>query len=146
MGKKSRAQRCQICGCTEADSGVCVERTGEPCHWVEEDLCSACLAIAAFEGIAGLGVHEACRRVETLSPRELQVLELVALGKTSREIWEALGVCRKTLDVHRFNAKRKLGEASIAGLPRHWHLYRLYRPIAEYYAQRAEHEAAEGGE
>jgi hypothetical protein len=34
---------CRICGCTDADCRQCVEKTGEPCHWVEEDLCSACV-------------------------------------------------------------------------------------------------------
>jgi hypothetical protein len=30
---------CKICGCT--DTHACDDH-GEPCHWVEEDLCSAC--------------------------------------------------------------------------------------------------------
>src|SRR5690606_22470939 len=34
---------CRKCGCTEYDCSNCVERTGEPCHWVEYDLCSACV-------------------------------------------------------------------------------------------------------
>lgn len=33
---------CRRCGCTDDDCRACVERTGEPCEWVEEDLCSAC--------------------------------------------------------------------------------------------------------
>lgn len=33
---------CRVCGCTEDDCGECVEETGEPCHWVEPDLCSRC--------------------------------------------------------------------------------------------------------
>jgi ParB/RepB/Spo0J family partition protein len=37
-----QARACRICGCTETDCRQCVEKTGEPCHWVEEDLCSAC--------------------------------------------------------------------------------------------------------
>lgn len=37
------ARRCRQCGCTEADCSGCVARTGEPCHWVEPDLCSACV-------------------------------------------------------------------------------------------------------
>ena len=36
---------CRRCGCTDLDCRECIERTGEPCFWVEEDLCSAC----AFE-------------------------------------------------------------------------------------------------
>jgi hypothetical protein len=33
---------CRICGCTDDGCIQCIEKTGEPCHWVEEDLCSAC--------------------------------------------------------------------------------------------------------
>lgn len=33
---------CRLCGCTDADCRQCIERTGEPCHWLEPDLCSAC--------------------------------------------------------------------------------------------------------
>jgi hypothetical protein len=40
MAKK---RRCRICGCTDDDCHQCVEKTGQPCHWVEEDLCSACV-------------------------------------------------------------------------------------------------------
>jgi len=34
---------CRKCGCTDDDCRGCVERTGSPCHWVERDLCSACV-------------------------------------------------------------------------------------------------------
>ena len=37
-------RRCRICGCTEDNCGNCVERTGQPCYWIEPDLCSACSA------------------------------------------------------------------------------------------------------
>jgi hypothetical protein len=36
-------QRCKKCGCTELDCSQCIEKTGEPCYWVKEDLCSACV-------------------------------------------------------------------------------------------------------
>ena len=45
---KSGVQKCRVCGCTDRDCRQCVEKTGEPCYWVEEDLCSAC----AWEGEA----------------------------------------------------------------------------------------------
>jgi hypothetical protein len=35
-------RRCRICGCTDDDCRQCIEKTGEPCYWVEPDLCSAC--------------------------------------------------------------------------------------------------------
>lgn len=33
---------CRKCGCTDDDCGACIERTGRPCWWHEDDLCSAC--------------------------------------------------------------------------------------------------------
>lgn len=33
---------CRICGCTDDDCSACIERVGIPCHWVTNDLCSAC--------------------------------------------------------------------------------------------------------
>jgi hypothetical protein len=36
------ARRCRVCGCTDGDCRQCIEATGMPCVWVEEDLCSAC--------------------------------------------------------------------------------------------------------
>lgn len=34
---------CRGCGCTDEDCSGCIARTGEPCSWVEPDLCSACV-------------------------------------------------------------------------------------------------------
>lgn len=39
-------RRCRVCGCTEVDCSGCIERTGEPCTWVEQDLCSACTEVS----------------------------------------------------------------------------------------------------
>lgn len=43
--KKSvpKERSCRVCGCTQDNCQQCIEKTGEPCHWVEEDLCSACV-------------------------------------------------------------------------------------------------------
>ena len=35
-------RKCRICGCTDDDCRQCIEKTGQPCYWVDEDLCSAC--------------------------------------------------------------------------------------------------------
>jgi hypothetical protein len=35
-------RRCRVCGCTDDDCSQCIAKTGKACHWVEEDLCSAC--------------------------------------------------------------------------------------------------------
>lgn len=47
MGPESPTHRttprtCRRCGCTDRDCRGCIGRTGEPCRWVEVDLCSAC--------------------------------------------------------------------------------------------------------
>ena len=34
-------QVCRVCGCRN-NAACCDEKTGETCHWVEPDLCSAC--------------------------------------------------------------------------------------------------------
>lgn len=40
--KLRAALTCRACGCTDNDCSGCIERTGEPCYWVEPGLCSAC--------------------------------------------------------------------------------------------------------
>lgn len=45
--------RCRVCGCTDTDRSGCLARTGEPCHWIEPNLCSAC----AGSGKAGEGTE-----------------------------------------------------------------------------------------
>lgn len=36
---------CKVCGCTDENCVPCIQRTGEPSYWVDDnrDLCSACL-------------------------------------------------------------------------------------------------------
>ncbi len=41
----TKVRRCRVCGCTEDDCSGCIERTGEPCHWIAPDLCSECEAV-----------------------------------------------------------------------------------------------------
>jgi hypothetical protein len=41
--------QCRVCGCTDDDCSQCIERTGQPCAWVEPwregvtNLCTACV-------------------------------------------------------------------------------------------------------
>jgi PRTRC genetic system protein E len=39
---QTKGRTCRVCGCTEDNCIQCIEKTGRPCHWVEDDLCSAC--------------------------------------------------------------------------------------------------------
>ncbi len=56
---------------------------------------------------------------ESLTRRELQVLQLVAEGKTTKEIAMSLSVSVKTADSHRSNIMHKLNMHSVADLVRY---------------------------
>lgn len=55
---------------------------------------------------------------DTLTPREREVLQLVAEGKTTKEIAAILGVSVKTADAHRTRLMQKLDIHDIANLTR----------------------------
>jgi DNA-binding NarL/FixJ family response regulator len=56
---------------------------------------------------------------DPLSPRERQVLQLVAEGKTTRGVADAIGVSPKTAETHRLNLMKKLDIHDTAGLVRY---------------------------
>jgi len=58
-------------------------------------------------------------RERVLSPREEQVLRLLALGHTNAEIAARLYLSRRTVETHRANIQRKLDLATRAQLTRH---------------------------
>ena len=53
-----------------------------------------------------------------LSKRELEILELVARGLTTKEITTKLFVSEATIKTHRYNLMRKLDIHDVAGLTR----------------------------
>jgi two-component system, NarL family, response regulator NreC len=55
----------------------------------------------------------------SLSPRERQVLQLIAEGKSMKEIGALLGVSSRTADLHRHKIMTKLGLHNTAGLVRY---------------------------
>ncbi len=65
--------------------------------------------------------------VDPLTPRERQVLQLVAEGKTTKEIACLLGVSRKTAETHRARLMEKLSIHNTAGLVR----YAIRRGVIE---------------
>jgi DNA-binding NarL/FixJ family response regulator len=54
-----------------------------------------------------------------LGARELQVLQLVAVGLTSAQIAEKLDIALSTVEVHRRNIMRKVGVDSVVGMTRY---------------------------
>ncbi len=55
----------------------------------------------------------------SLSPRERQIVQLVAEGKSSKEVADALNISVKTVETHRANVLRKLGLRSVSDLVRY---------------------------
>ena len=86
----------------------------------DRDLVQACRATMRGETFLYAGAVTALVRdyldrargeesVDPLTPRELEVLKLVAEGHTSDEIADLLVISRKTVDRHRANMLEKLG-------------------------------------
>lgn len=53
-----------------------------------------------------------------LSPREREIMDLLILGKGSKEIASELGISRKTVDVHRIHIMEKMQVRSVVELAR----------------------------
>jgi len=64
-------------------------------------------------------------RARSLSPRQAQVIRLVALGRLNKQIATELEILEKTVKVHRARAMRKLGVKSVAELVRLADRFRL---------------------
>jgi two-component system response regulator NreC len=59
------------------------------------------------------------KKADPLTPRERQILQLVAEGNTTKEIARILGVSFKTAESHRNRAMQKLDIHDVAGLTRY---------------------------
>ncbi|MGB3540981.1 MAG: response regulator transcription factor [Mesorhizobium sp.] len=65
-------------------------------------------------------VERNVRRLETLTPREREVLHEVARGKLNKQIAYDLGISEVTVKLHRGNVMRKMEATSIGELIRTW--------------------------
>ena len=54
----------------------------------------------------------------SITPRQREILRLVSLGHTNREIAGSLGISVRTVEVHRFNLMRRLNVRNVAQLLR----------------------------
>jgi DNA-binding NarL/FixJ family response regulator len=58
-------------------------------------------------------------RIWDLSPRELQIVQLISEGLSSREVAARLHISPKTVENHRYNIYRKCDVDNVSGLIRH---------------------------
>src|SRR5438132_319461 len=94
----------------------------------EEDLLQAIEQVSRGGFYAGGGVSqavvEACRAAAAqdrghLTPRERQVVQLVAEGKSTKQVAALLGITIKTAEFHRARVMKKLDVHDVAGLVRY---------------------------
>jgi len=71
---------------------------------------------AAIQG--GDEQETAARRLAALTPREREVLQGIAEGRTNKEIAQALGLSSRTVESYRESLMRKLGIYTVAELTR----------------------------
>ena len=69
-----------------------------------------------IRGLADRGIHD---RYDLLSEREREVLQLVAEGRSSREIGDVLSISPATVETHRTHVLQKLGLRNTAEVVRY---------------------------
>lgn len=65
-------------------------------------------------------VKRSIQALQTLTPREREVLRKVATGRLNKQIAFDLGISEVTVKLHRSNVMRKMGAASLGELIRLW--------------------------
>jgi FixJ family two-component response regulator len=76
------------------------------------------LARAMRENAERMQLESIQSRVETLTPREREVMALVVRGLLNKQIAHDLGTVEKTIKVHRARVMQKMGVSSVAELVR----------------------------
>ncbi|MEC5397712.1 response regulator transcription factor [Uliginosibacterium sp. H1] len=82
-------------------------------------LIEQCLAQERSQREARRQGAEAQRRIEQLTPREREVLDLIVAGRLNKQIADDLGISIKTVEVHRARVMEKMGANSLAELVQH---------------------------
>ncbi len=82
------------------------------------ELVTDCLSRAEALADTRRGDRDASERVERLTVRERQVLELIVAGRLNKQIADDLGISIKTVEAHRANIMDKLGARTMADLMR----------------------------
>jgi DNA-binding NarL/FixJ family response regulator len=77
------------------------------------------MVLAGFLEKGVVAPHGVPPRFPTLTPREREVIQLLAEGRTSKEVAVTLNLSVKTAETHRTNLMRKLGLHSVADLTRY---------------------------
>lgn len=83
-----------------------------------ETFLSADISLLIMENGYRPKVSQSSNPLDALSPREKEILQLIAEGHTSGGIGKLLSISEKTVEKHRANIMEKLGVRNLAGLVR----------------------------
>jgi FixJ family two-component response regulator len=79
------------------------------------------IKIASAQQAQALELNDLHRRMSQLTPREREVADLLASGKTNRQTAIALGLSERTVEIHRGRIMAKMKCDSIIDLGLGWH-------------------------
>ena len=82
------------------------------------DLVQHCLEVDAARRRDEVTRADVERRVNSLTLREREVMDLVVAGESNRAIAQQLGIARRTIEVHRAQVMHKMEAASVPDLVR----------------------------
>jgi DNA-binding CsgD family transcriptional regulator len=88
-------------------------------HERTPSMVSATSKKAGYSNIFNLNPAHAKALIDSLTPRERQVAELIAMGLPQKDIAKNLRISPKTLDIHRGHLRAKL-DVPVYGVPRIW--------------------------
>ncbi len=101
----------------ELDEALRAVRGGRP--FISRQLSDQLLTDMLRSGGAPQGSPRGRDEAPLLTPRQREVLQRIAEGRTTREIAEALRLSVKTVETHRADVMRRLGIFDVAGLTRY---------------------------
>ncbi|TCL71363.1 response regulator transcription factor [Rhizobium sp. BK251] len=87
-------------------------------------------------------IHALQARLESLTPRELDVFDLIVRGKLNKQIAYALGASERTIKAHRHNVMEKLGVRSLAEAVSIAERLGLLAPVSDPPAQQSGHRSS----
>jgi DNA-binding NarL/FixJ family response regulator len=100
-----------VAGALDAATAVAAFKAGAEDVILKTDLSGLGAAVAAAVAVR--------QPLEGLSPRQREVLRLMAEGRSTREIAQLLRISVKTVEAHRGELMRRLGIRHVAGLTRY---------------------------
>jgi DNA-binding NarL/FixJ family response regulator len=108
---RSAAAVIVVAGALDTASVVAAFKAGAEDVMVKSDLSGLGAAVAAAVAVR--------QPLQGLSPRQREVLRLMAEGRSTRAIGQELGISVKTVEAHRGELMRRLGIRHVAGLTRY---------------------------